>query len=245
VSDTKALSWKTVEFLRELKANNHKAWFEGHRQEYDTHYVKAGVELVETLGPRLRKFSKSLCFVAKQGGSLSRIHRDVRFSKDKAPYKTHLDAWFWESETGTATALAKKTMETTGFFLRLGPTQLVLGAGIYLFTPERLQRYCQAVVLDRSGEALSALLAQAQDRGFALGGATKARVPKGFDKTHPRADLLKREGLHVAVEVPVPKNMGTPTFYADCVRRFERAWPLSQWFLQHGIGGMQRPREGA
>jgi uncharacterized protein (TIGR02453 family) len=88
----------TAKFLRGLSKNNEKAWFEAHRGDYQTGYVEPALAFVEAIGPRLQKISPSISFEPKINGSLFRINRDVRFAKDKRPYKDHIDLWFWHGD---------------------------------------------------------------------------------------------------------------------------------------------------
>jgi len=88
----------TFRFLRGIAKDNSKDWFEAHRTDYEQSYVEPAKALVAELGPKLQKISPGVKIEPKVNGSLFRINRDVRFSKDKSPYKTHLDLWFWEAE---------------------------------------------------------------------------------------------------------------------------------------------------
>ena len=86
---------ETARFLADLAKNNEKAWFDAHRGDYDQFYVAPALAFVAAIGPRLQKISPTVAFEPRINGSLFRINRDVRFSKDKRPYKDHIDLWFW------------------------------------------------------------------------------------------------------------------------------------------------------
>ncbi len=107
---------ETFAFLSGLERNNTKAWFEGHRGDYEQFHLAPARAFVEAMAPGLKKISKTLNAEPKVNGSIFRINRDVRFSKDKRPYKTTLDLWFWEGE--------KRGWEAPGMFLRLTPTHV-------------------------------------------------------------------------------------------------------------------------
>jgi uncharacterized protein (TIGR02453 family) len=83
-------------FLDELARNNDRAWFQSHRDAYETFVLEPARDLVEALGEELRAFAPDVNADPRVGGSIMRIARDTRFAKDKRPYKTHLDLWFWE-----------------------------------------------------------------------------------------------------------------------------------------------------
>jgi uncharacterized protein (TIGR02453 family) len=85
----------TITFLSGLSETNTKEWFEGNRDVYEAGYVEPARRFVESMGPRLKQVSPGVKYEPKINGSISRINRDVRFSKDKRPYKDHLDIWFW------------------------------------------------------------------------------------------------------------------------------------------------------
>src|SRR5258705_10366322 len=106
----------TIKFLSELSRNNEKAWFDEHREQYEEFFLAPAVAFVEALAGPVKKLDPKLEAQARVNGSIMRINRDVRFSKDKAPDKDHLDLFFWSGP--------KKSWDSSGFFFRLRPTQL-------------------------------------------------------------------------------------------------------------------------
>lgn len=104
---------ETFVFLKGLAKNNTKAWFDEHRDDHEQFHLAPAKAFVEAIGPGLKKISKAINAEPQVNGSIFRINRDVRFSKDKRPYKTTLDLWFWEGE--------KRGWEAPGFYLRLKP----------------------------------------------------------------------------------------------------------------------------
>jgi uncharacterized protein (TIGR02453 family) len=212
----------TFRFLRGLAKNNDKAWFEAHRADYDEHYVEAAKGFVSALGPKLRKVSKSVQFEPRVNGSLFRINRDVRFSKDKTPYKAHLDLWFWEGD--------RRGWDTPGFFFRLAPDRLILGAGMHKLEKPALEKYREAVLDDKLGKELEKVLAKIRAHGqYAVGGATRKTVPRGFDAAHPRASLLLHEGLHAELDTKVPPEAKSGAFVEYCAKRFADVAPINRW----------------
>jgi uncharacterized protein (TIGR02453 family) len=215
----------TLTFLRGLEKNNSKEWFDAHRADYQAFYVEAGTAFVDALGPGLKKISKTVSYESRVNGSLFRINRDVRFSKDKTPYKAHLDLWFWEGE--------ERGWATPGFFFRLAPKQLILGAGMHQLPKEQLAAYRTAVVDDKAGKALAKVADELKAAGYQLGGAARKTVPRGFDPAHPRASFLLHEGLHATFEGPVPASFGTPAFVDECLTHYRATAPISRWLSQH------------
>ena len=154
----------TTLFLSGLARNNDKKWFEAHREDYESHLMEPAKSFVEAIGPRLKKLDKSIHAEAKVNGSIMRINRDIRFSKDKSPYKDHLDLWFW---SGT-----QKGWDKSGFFFRLTPKRLMLGAGMHGFMRPVLAKYRKAVADARKGAALASVGKDVTRAGYEVGGQT-------------------------------------------------------------------------
>lgn len=217
---------KPFSFLAGLAKNNSKAWFDQHRADYEEHCLEPAKAFVEAIGPQLRKISKTVNYEPRVNGSIFRMNRDVRFSKDKTPYKTNLDFWFWEG--------GKRGWETPGFFLRLTSTAVVAGAGMHHFqSPETLAAYRKAVLDAKAGRELEQITAKLTPAE--LGEATRKTVPKGFDKDHPRAAYLLHEGLYAMREQKLPKSVFGPSFVVDCMAEFRRAAPISAWLTKHVV----------
>ena len=116
----------TVKFLKELTKNNNREWFLAHKAQYE-----GALQNIKEISEQIRKDlgKKDLIEEAK----VFRIYKDVRFAKDKRPYKDHLDLWLWHGET--------RGWDRPGFFLRLTATELMLGVGLLGFTKPDLERY--------------------------------------------------------------------------------------------------------
>ena len=217
---------QTIAFLSGLGKNNRKDWFEQRRQDYERFYVAPALAFVEAIGPKLRRVSKSVRFEPRINGSLFRIHRDTRFSKDKTPYKAHVDLWFWEGED--------KSWSTPGFFFRLLPKTLILGAGMHQLDKPALDAFRKAVVDPKKGPRLEKLLASVSAAGpYAIGGASRKTVPRGFDKDHPRASLLLHEGLFAALDQHHPKELSSAAFVDWCAGHFAKVAPVSEWLRKN------------
>jgi len=211
----------TFKFLRGIARDNSKSFFEAHRDDYEAGYVEPAKELVVALGPKLQKISKNISFEPRVNGSLFRINRDVRFSKDKSPYKTHLDLWFWDGD--------RRGWDSPGFFFRMFADRVMLGAGMHHFEKPALEAYRAAVLDDKKGKALARAIAEAERSGAKVGGATRKTVPRGLDPEHPRAQLLLHEGLFATFEEKVPRAARSGAFVDWCVERFRGAAPVAKW----------------
>jgi uncharacterized protein (TIGR02453 family) len=223
VDDFEGFSERTLRFLRGLSENNNKPWFDAHRDDYDEGIVEPAKAFVSALGPRLRKISKTVQFEPRINGSLFRINRDIRFSKDKRPYKDHLDLWFWHGK--------EKGWEMPGFWFRLTPDELMLGAGMHGFEKATLDRYRNAVLAPKSGARLQKVIAEVTRDGYEIGGATRKKVPRGFDAEHERAPLLLHDGLWASLTTRVPREVKSAALVDMCADRYAKLWPIGKWIL--------------
>lgn len=179
-----------LQFLGELSLNNDRAWFEANKARYERDVREPARAFIRAMAPRLRKISKF--FVAddaKVGGSLMRIHRDVRFARDKAPYKTNLGIQFRHA--------AGKDVHAPGFYVHVDNDGVFLGAGLWHPEADALAAIRKAIV-----ERPSAWKKARDDTKFAKHwqpeGDSLARPPRGFDKEHPYIDDLRRKD-HIAI----------------------------------------------
>jgi uncharacterized protein (TIGR02453 family) len=218
----------TLQFLSRLERNNSKEWFEANRDLYEAGYVAPARDFVEAFGPRLRKISPTVKYEAKISGSIARINRDVRFSRDKRPYKNHLDLWFWHGE--------KRGWDRPGFFLRITPDRLFLGTGMHELEGKVLDDFRAAVLADRPGRALVAAIGEVKAAGrYEIGGASRKTVPRGYDAAHKRAGFLLHEGLYAGVDLP--SGAATAPGFADTAYgHFAVTWPISKWLLDEVVG---------
>jgi uncharacterized protein (TIGR02453 family) len=205
-------------FLDELGRNNSRDWFHAHRDQYETVLLEPARDFVEAMGEKLGpEFNAD----PRVGGSIMRIARDTRFSRDKRPYKDHLDLWFWHG--------AGPSRERPGLWFRLTPNELILGAGMHHFEREVLGRYREAVADPESGRELAKIVTAVERSGAEVGGRHYKRVPAGYEPDHERADLLRHDGLYAGLELTVPREARTPRFPAFCSTRYRKLVPVVDW----------------
>ena len=196
-------------FYEGLQADNSKAYWTDHRPVYDA-CVKAPMEaLLAELEP---EFGAAKFF---------RPYRDVRFAKDKTPYKDH------------AAALVPAMDGSTGLYVQLGADGLYLGGGAWHLQTDQVQRLRAAVDDDATGRPLAKVLAALERQGWQVGGQRLQRVPKPFAPGHGRADLLRAKTLSVSRSVAPEQWLHT----AECADRIADAWrtvaPLNAWLHRH------------
>ncbi len=215
-----------LDFLEGLAADNTRIYFEEHRPVYEEALLEPAKTFVDALGGQLhRRISKHLVADPRVNGSIMRINRDTRFSKDKTPYKTHLAFTFWEGGD---------RMRAPGFWMGLHPDRIGFGAGMHGLEKESLERYRAAVDDSRSGAALArAVTLITKGRRSGISEPKYRSLPKGYPTDHPRAELLRHAGFHVWSEHDVPKVYETPRFVGWCADRLERLAPVHTWFVKH------------
>jgi uncharacterized protein (TIGR02453 family) len=172
------------EFFRELAENNDRDWFQKHKVRYERDVKEPLLQLISDFEPRLKRISPRLLADPRPvGGSLFRIYRDVRFSKDKSPYKTHAGVRFPHEET--------KNVHAPGYYLHLEPGEVFAAAGIWHPDPMTLGKVRDALVSDPTGWKRA--VAQARKGKCLLGGDSLQKMPRGYDPEHPLAEDLKRK----------------------------------------------------
>ena len=209
-----------LRYLEELRANNEREWFHAHRDEYETLLLEPAREFVEAAGEELRAHVPDVEAEPRVNGSIFRIARDTRFSKDKRPYKDHLDLWFWVGDRKRG----------PGFWFRLTPNELLLGGGMHHFDPAQLERYRTDVVDDGRGSALQDEVERLRAAGYQIGGERYKRTPRGFEAPEDRASLLLHEGIFAWLAFsPVPAEVFTAAFPRFCAERYRPLAPLVGW----------------
>jgi len=172
-------------FFEELEHNNNRNWFLANKSRYENDVREPMLAFIAGFAPHLRKLSRH--FVADprpSGGSLIRIYRDVRFSPNKLPYKTHVSAHF--------THFRERDMHSPGFYLHLEPEGVFAAAGIWRPEGEALAQIRNAIVRNPANWR-AAIGAPAFKKRFVLGGDSLVRPPKGYDANHPLIADLKRK----------------------------------------------------
>jgi len=216
-----------TQFLRELALNNNKPWFEANKKRYLQDVQAPALELVTTLGERLQTQFPEIRYDTRTNGSgsLMRIHRDVRFSADKSPYKTNVAMMF--------NAGANKKMEGPGFGLQITPEQVEMMTGVFTFSKAMLARYREYVQIDKRGAALDSAAAQVRAAGaYTIGGETYKRVPTGLPADHPRAAWLRYSGLH-AYAPPIALDVAaTPALVDAVMTHFTAMSPIYIWLRE-------------
>ena len=217
---------KALTFLRGLTRNNRKEWFEAHRADYEQELKGPLSQLIEEMDLRLATVAPEIIGSPKK--SAFRIHRDVRFSKDKSPYKTHVACWFFHRDVGTR-IVSDAVHGGAGFYLHIAPGASFCGGGIWMPPRPALQKIRDALVEDWEGwEAV------VRDRGFRrrFGDLDQegmlTRMPRGFDPQHPAAPWLRYQSFTAGA--PLTDEDVTSTRLPDTlIRHFSAMTPFVRW----------------
>jgi uncharacterized protein (TIGR02453 family) len=173
------------EFLRELRANNHRDWFQRNRVRYESDVRDPALRFIAGVGPSLERISGHIVADPRPvGGSLFRIHRDVRFSADKSPYKTAVGMSFGHDRARDGPA--------PGFYLHLEPGESFAGGGVHMPDGPTLRLVRDAIV-DRTSDWTAIVDDPAFAPAFVTMGDVLKRPPQGYDPAHPRVDDLRRK----------------------------------------------------
>jgi uncharacterized protein (TIGR02453 family) len=187
-------------FLSELSRHNNRDWFQENKGRFENDVQGAALGLIEAVGRKMPDVSRQIVVEAKKsGGSLLRIYRDVRFSKDKSPYQTYIAAQFRHAKG--------KGVSAPGFYIHLSPQESFLGVGIWQPEPPDLLKIRNAIATDTK-----AWLKARDDRGFRarfpkLAGESLKRPPQGFDADHPCVEDLKRKDFVAFCKFPNAKAL--------------------------------------
>lgn len=199
---------ESVEFYEGLAGDNSRAYWQAHKSTYESAVRGPMLALLEELAD----FGPYHVF---------RPHRDVRFSKDKTPYKDHIGA-YGESQGGA------------GYYVQFSATGMFAGSGYYDMASDQLERFRAAVDSDAMGAEISAITEQLRGQGVGISAISSLKTaPRGYPKDHPRIELLRRKGLVATREWKPAKWMRTKGVIARVREAWEVALPMNAWLDAH------------
>ena len=214
---------KAARLVAELVHRQDKTWYAEHKAEIDALVYAPLRALLEEARPKLARLYPRQPLTLK----IFRIHRDVRFSKDKSPFKDHASGVIMvggNADPGSAAG---------ALYLQIGPDEGA-AAGMWAMGPEELKRYRRAVLDPQSGARLEKLLRPLVRKGYqVISAAQLTRAPRGVDPLHPRAALLRHKGLALDFP-PIPgKVRHGKALVCWCVDRAKEVSPVLRWLLEH------------
>jgi uncharacterized protein (TIGR02453 family) len=216
-----------IAFLRALKRNNTREWFQAHRDDYEREVREPLAALVEEMDVRFATLSPEIVGDPKR--SLFRIHRDVRFSSDKSPYKTNAACWFYHVDGGRGVG-SSAPHGGAGFYFHLEPGGSMIGGGIWMPPRPTLARIREAI--DENHRGLARVLQDAALRkrfGGLDESAMLTRMPRGYSETHPAAALLRHQSFTLGRDLPERALFG-PRLPDLLARDYAVLVPMVRWF---------------
>ncbi len=219
---------EALKFLRTLKKNNDREWFQAHKEQFETVLRDPMLHLLGRINDSLMKFAPD--YVTEPSKAIFRIYRDTRFSKDKTPYKTHLAAVF------SHRALPRN--QGAGFYFQVAADKVGIGGGIYAPPPDLLRRIRDHVAEHYAQYQKAIREVNARKIAGAFEGQPLTRVPKSYSPEHPAADLLKCRSLFFYADLP-PETMLEPQFEKEVTSRFKAISKFVQ-LLDQPIAGQKK-----
>lgn len=195
---------EAFEFFRQLARHNNRDWFQAHKGTYERACRAPMNELVAEVG------------ADSERSWTSRINRDVRFSRDKSPYRTHIAAAFDRN------------------YIALSAEGLYVGGGIYMPEPGVLERFRRAIADEASGRQLQKIIASLRRKGYEVD--THERLtgaPRGYPADHPRIELLRMKDIFAGKTFPPEKWLSTPNALTGIRQVIKDVKPLTEWIRTH------------
>ncbi|MCU0627235.1 MAG: DUF2461 domain-containing protein [Gemmatimonadaceae bacterium] len=214
-----------LRFLRDLAAHNDRTWFEANRPRYEQHLREPMAALVDEMDARLAGFAPEIIGTRKQ--SMFRIHRDVRFSKDKSPYKTNAACWFFHRDSrGTG---QEAVHGGAGFYYQLQPRNCFAGGGVWMPPMPGLKRIRAALTVGHEEFASIVTARRFTARFGALDAeAMLVRTPRGVAPDHPAAPWLRYQSFTAGCQLTHPEATAA-TLPATLETIFRELLPFVRW----------------
>jgi len=219
-----AFTAETLRFFKQLAAHNNKEWFEAHRDDYENNVREPMRDLVEELDVRFARFAPEIGGDPKR--SMFRINRDIRFSKDKSPYKTNAGCWFHHRSASRKVG-SEAAEGSAGFYFHLQPGKSFIGAGVWMPPRPQLNKLRGAIA--EKPEAFVRMVQSLPKRfgGVSDEGALK-RMPRGYSEDHPAAKWLKYQSFTSGRSL-TDAQVTSAKLPALLEREYEAMLPLVRW----------------
>ncbi len=213
----------SLEFLEELSANNNREWFKENKSRYEELVLDVALGFIDSMQLPLNEFAPHFTAVpTRVGGSLMRVYRDTRFSKNKLPYKTNIGIQFRHEQA--------RDVHAPGYYVHIEPGSVFLGAGMWRPQSDPLRGIRERIAA-RPAEWRRVVSDKAFRRHFHLGGESLTRPPRGFDKAHECIDDIKRTSF-IAVKDMAVESCLNPRFQQRVETAFKAAEPYMRFLCK-------------
>ena len=214
---------ESLGFLQELQKNNNRDWFNENKSRYEDEVLDVALRFIQSMQEPLAGIAPHFTAIPKRmGGSLMRVYRDTRFSKNKTPYKTNIGIQFRHEQA--------RDVHASGFYVHIDPDEVFLGAGMWRPASDALHGIRQRIS-DKPAEWERARDDAGFRRHFKLGGDTLTRPPRGFEKEHPQIADIKRKDF-IAIKNMSIEDALNPRFQQKVETAFKAATPYMRFLCK-------------
>lgn len=210
-------------FLAELEANNNREWFNENKSRYEEQVLDPALRFIQCMQEPLHAIAPHFVAQATRvGGSLMRVYRDTRFSRNKLPYKTNVGIQFRHERA--------KNVHSPGYYVHIDPERVFVGVGMWMPEPDPLRRIRDRIAA-RPGDWKRAVGDRTFRRHYVLGGESLTRPPRGFDRDHELIDDIKRKSF-IAIKDMDSKDCLDPNFQRRVETAFKAATPYMNFLCR-------------
>ena len=217
-----------IAFLKKLEVNNTKVWFENNRSTWEKHILLPNTNFVQEMGETLQILVPTIHFKPKVSGSLFRIYRDIRFSKDKTPMKSKIGLLFWQGQA--------HRMQCSSFYMHYDKDSYFISSGIRNFKPPLLKTYRKYIKHKKHRESLHVILEELKQKDYSFPQAKYKRVPSEFDKEIEYSYLTKQASMFAYIEFKIDDIF----FSFDIIERVFKVYQdmekLQKWVYEMSLG---------
>jgi len=213
-----------IEFLKTLEKNNSKVWFEDHRHIWEQTILTPNKEFIEDMGETLQILVPTIKAFPKVSGSLFKIYRDTRFSKNKTPMKDKIGLLFWQG--------LGHRMQSSSFYMHYTKQSYFVAAGIRGFKPPLLKTYRKYIKNEKNRESLDKILRNLKQKGYDSTQGKYKRVPKDFTGDESYLYLTKFDSLFAYKEYKIDELFFTIELMDKLFIIYEDMLELQQWVYE-------------
>ena len=221
----KGFSKKTLPFLKAIKKNNNKEWFETHRSEYEELILNPSRAFVSEMGEHLQALEPTINFSPKINKSLYRIYRDTRrMGANETPIKHRIGFIFWQGNN--------KRMQSSSFYMHFSPDELMVATGVRWFEKPMLDAFREYILDDAKRSQLETILESIRDKGYTHLEKGYKRYPRGFNADMSNADLSLYKGM-ATIKVLDPHLIENGDKLVDTLYKiYEDMLPLQKYMYE-------------
>ena len=216
-----------IEFLKKLELNNSKAWFENNRTTWEKQILLPNTNFVQEMGETLQILVPTIHYKPKVSGSLFRIYRDVRFSKDKTPMKSKIGLLFWQGQA--------HRMQSSSFYMHYNKESYFVATGIRAFKPPLLKTYRAYIKHKKHRESLHVILEELKQKGYSLPEPKYKRVPAEFDKDEEYIYLTKYASMFAYIEYKIDDVFFSEVIVDRLFKVYQDMVKLQKWVYKMSL----------